>query len=658
MSKVSRKRVQIREHPDQRIPMPDGLHLSARVWRPMDGAPVPAVIEMIPYRKRDGTAARDEAIHPWIAAHGYACLRVDLRGTGDSEGVLTDEYTAEELADACAVIAWVAAQPWCTGAVGMMGKSWGAFNALQVAALQPPALKAVIAVCGTVDRFGEDIHFKGGCLLAENFGWASVMLSYSSRPADPALRADWREDWLARLDANPWLAPRWAGHQTRDAYWRHGSVCEDWSRLTVPILAIGGWADGYMNMVGALVRNAPGPVKGIIGPWVHLYPHMAVPGPRVGFLTEAVRWWDRWLKDIPTGVEDDPALRLFLQDHARPDPSAQDRPGHWIGLPARPATATLMLPLGVGGLGAHTRLPARIATPQTLGAASGEYFPTGDHAEMAGDQAADDALSLCFDGHRLARPMVLVGRAALRLSLASDQPLGFVVARLCDVAPNGTSARIAHGMLNLCHRAGSAAPHPMEPGRQVEVTLTLDAMAHRLAPGHRLRLALSNSYWPFLWPAPKAGTLTLTEGAIGLPILPDAAPDWQPPPPEPLPIPRQQQMRPGAWSRQTQTDPATGRQTLIIRDDTGDIQEPHGLTHGEAMEEVWEITPDDPLSARATTRWEQRLSRGHWSVRTLVETEMTGTETDLQMKARLTAWEGDSQVFQREWDSPVPRRFV
>jgi hypothetical protein len=399
-------------------------------------------------------------------------------------------------------------------------------------------------------------------------------------------------------------------------------------------------------------------VKGIIGPWVHLYPHMAVPGPRVGFLTEAVRWWDRWLKDIPTGVEDDPALRLFLQDHARPDPSAQDRPGHWIGLPARPATATLMLPLGVGGLGAHTRLPARIATPQTLGAASGEYFPTGDHAEMAGDQAADDALSLCFDGHRLARPMVLVGRAALRLSLASDQPLGFVVARLCDVAPNGTSARIAHGMLNLCHRAGSAAPHPMEPGRQVEVTLTMDAMAHRLAPGHRLRLALSNSYWPFLWPAPKAGTLTLTEGAIGLPILPDAAPDWQPPPPEPLPIPRQQQMRPGAWSRQTQTDPATGRQTLIIRDDTGDIQEPHGLTHGEAMEEVWEITPDDPLSARATTRWEQRLSRGHWSVRTLVETEMTGTETDLQMKARLTAWEGDSQVFQREWDSPVPRRFV
>lgn len=201
----------VKEVPDQRIAMPDGVLLSARLWRPVGAARVPAVIEMIPYRKRDGTAARDEAIHPFIAAQGYACLRVDLRGTGDSEGVLTDEYTPQELADACAVIAWVAAQGWCTGAVGMMGKSWGAFNALQVAALQPPALKAVIAVCGTVDRFGEDIHFKGGCLLGENFGWASVMLSYSSRPADPALRADWREDWLQRLEGNPWLAPAGSG---------------------------------------------------------------------------------------------------------------------------------------------------------------------------------------------------------------------------------------------------------------------------------------------------------------------------------------------------------------------------------------------------------------------------------------------------------------
>ncbi len=648
----------VKEVPDQRITMPDGIQLSARLWRQVGGGRVPAVIEMIPYRKRDGTAARDEAIHPFIAAQGYACLRVDLRGSGDSEGVLTDEYTPQELDDACAVIAWAAAQGWCTGAVGMMGKSWGAFNALQVAALQPPALKAVIAVCGTVDRFGEDIHFKGGCLLGRNFGWASVMLSYSSRPSDPALRVDWRQDWLARLEANPWLGPRWAGHQTRDAYWRHGSVCEDWSCLTVPVLAIGGWADGYMNMVGALVRNAAGPVKGIVGPWVHLYPHMAVPGPRIGFLTEALRWWDRWLKDMATGVEDDPALRLYLQDAATPDPAAQSRPGRWIGLPARPATGVLTLPLGPGGLGPGVQFPTDIATAQTLGAAAGEYFPTGDHGEMAGDQAADDALSLCFDGKPATKAMVLVGRANLRLTLASDQPTGFVVARLCDVAPDGTSQRIAHGMLNLCHYKDSADPRLMTPGQPVQVLLTLDAMSHRLAPGHRLRLALSNSYWPFLWPSAGAGVLTVMAGALGLPILPDEAPDWQPPPPEPLPPSRQKTLHPGSWSRETVFDPATGRQTLTIRDDTGDTVEPHGLTHGETVEEVWQITPDDPLSASAAIRWEQRLSRGDWRVRTLVETRMTATEADLRLQARLTAWEGDAQVFQRDWDDLVPRRFV
>ncbi|NJS40584.1 MAG: hypothetical protein HC783_18085 [Rhodobacteraceae bacterium] len=180
--------------------------------------------------------------------------------------------------------------------------------------------------------------------------------------------------------------------------------------------------------------------------------------------------------------------------------------------PLDTAVTTLTLALGPGGLGPEVRLPARIASPQTLGAAAGEYFPTGDHAEMAADQAADDALSLCFDGPPVKKPMVLVGRANLRLTLTSDQPTGFVVARLCDVAPDGTSSRIAHGMLNLCHRAGSADPQLVEPGQPVQVILTLDAMAHRLAPGHRLRLALSNSYWPFLWPSAHSTVLVVTAG--------------------------------------------------------------------------------------------------------------------------------------------------
>ena len=263
-------------------------------------SPVPAVLEYIPYRKRDGTLPRDETMHPYMAARGYACVRVDMRGNGDSDGVMTDEYTEQELSDACEVIAWLAAQPWCSGAVGMMGKSWGGFNGLQTAALRPPALKAVVTVCSTTDRFEDDIHFKGGCLLGENIGWGAVMLSYSSRPPDPDLRADWREVWLQRLEADALLAPVWASHQARDAYWKHGSICEDWQAIEVPVLSIGGWADNDMNTVSHLVTNLQVPVQGIVGPWVHQYPHMAVPGPRAGFLQIALRWWDRWLKGDET----------------------------------------------------------------------------------------------------------------------------------------------------------------------------------------------------------------------------------------------------------------------------------------------------------------------------------------------------------------------
>jgi hypothetical protein len=531
----------------------------------------------------------------------------------------------------------------------MMGKSWGAFNALQVAALQPPALKAVVAVCGTVDRFGHDIHFKGGCLMGENFGWASTMLSYSSRPADPALRPDWREDWLRRLDANPWLAPRWASHQTRDGYWRHGSVGDDWSRLQVPILAFGGWADGYINMVPALVENAPGPVRGIIGPWVHLYPHMGLPGPRIGFLAEARAWLDRWLKGEG---EVEAGLFRYVQHSAPPDACARHRPGHWIGPGGEIDRQRLTLGAGLGG-----DLPAPIATPQHLGLSAGEYFPTGDHGEMPGDQAADDALSVCFEGPVQDTALTLAGAPVLRLRLASDQPRAHVVARLCDVAPDGTSLRISHGMLNLSHRDDPAAPQPLPVGEVVEVTVPLDHLAHQMAPGHRLRLALSSSYWPFLWPLPVRASLTLEGGSLDLPVL-TAAPDWTPPAPEPLPEPRQTVTRPGQWSREATVDPLTGRHVLTISDDTGDTREPHGLTHGETVIERWEIAADDPLSARATITWDQRLSRGGWAVQTLAETGMTGNATHLRMTARVTAWEGKEKVFEREEAVEVPRDWL
>jgi len=131
--------VDVVEWPDVQIPPSDGTVLAARIWLPADAstAPVSAILEYMPYRKRDGTTVRDELTYPWFAEHGYAGVRVDIRGNGESQGLMTDEYLAQEQADALEVIDWIAAQPWCTGSLGMMGLSWGGFNALQVAALRP-----------------------------------------------------------------------------------------------------------------------------------------------------------------------------------------------------------------------------------------------------------------------------------------------------------------------------------------------------------------------------------------------------------------------------------------------------------------------------------------------------------------------------------------
>jgi putative CocE/NonD family hydrolase len=666
------------EEPDIGIVMSDGCRLSARVWMPEDAAahPVPAVLEYIPYRKRDGTTPRDEMMHPYVAGHGYACIRVDMRGNGDSEGLMADEYTIQELADACEVIQWLAAQPWCSGAVGMMGKSWGGFNCLQTAFLQPPALKAVISVCATTDRFADDIHYRGGCLLGENFGWGAVMLSFSSRPPDPALRADWREMWLARLQAEPWLAPVWADLQERSDYWKHGSICEDYARMQVPVLIWGGWADSYMNTVAAIVQNVPGS-KGIVGPWVHQYPHTAVPGPKVGFLAEAVRWWDRWLKGVQNGAEADPVYRAYMLHSEPPDASPRHRAGHWVAEavwpPARVSRKVLGLrsaasrpggftPPGpsVGYLGTDEgeAISGRIATPQHLGMNAGEFFPMGMNAEMPGEQRGDDALSLCFDGDVLKAPLEMLGAARVTLRLASDKPLGFVVARLCDVGPDGTSVRIAHGMFNLCHRVSRETPEPMVPGAVLEVGFDLDQMAYQVAPGHRVRLALSNSYWPFVWPAPEAGVLTVHGGSLELPVHEGSGAEWQPPAAETATPWQHRVIRPGKAARRIETDLLTGLNRLIVEDDLGDVENlSHGLITGETMSELWEIGAE-PTSARAVHVWEQRLSRGDWAVRTRAEAEMTCTATHLRMKATLTAWEGSEVVFTRHWDDQVERRFV
>ncbi|MEQ6202466.1 CocE/NonD family hydrolase [Sulfitobacter sp. HNIBRBA2951] len=642
--------------------MSDGTRLSARLWKPDDAAddPVPLILEFLPYRKRDGTCARDALTHPYFAARGYACARVDMRGNGDSHGVMEDEYTAQELSDAVEVIEWAAAQPWCNGRVGMMGISWGGFNSLQVAALAPDALKAIITLCSTVDRFADDIHYKGGCLLNENLGWGATMLSYSSRAPDPALRDDWREMWLERLENEPFLPATWLRHQRRDAYWQHGSVCEVFSAIKAKVLAVGGWGDAYKNTVPQLVEALDG-AKGIVGPWVHKYPHFAVPEPRIGFLQEALRWWDRWLKDIDTGVTDDPDYRAYLMDGVRPAAWYTERAGRWI---AEDTGATTHLPVQTlhltpeGGLDtAPHALTHTVASPAHCGAASGEYCAIWLGPEMPGDQRSDDALSSTFTSAPLAADMDIVGAARMTLALASDTPQGQIAVRLNHIHADGAATRITYGVLNLSHRTSAANPTPMTPGAVEDLSFDLDHIAYRVPAGDRIRVSISTAYWPLVWPAPEATQITLHSAAIALPqrpttggdevsfLPPDAADPW-----------KTEEIRPENHIRRQEVDMVTGIHSLVIEDDFGMVRDcDHGLITGSLARERWDIHPDDPLSARGSCDWEDTLERDDTRLRTRARCEMWSDATTFYLSAKVEAWENDTLVFTRDHEDAIAR---
>lgn len=654
---------EIEDLPDMGITLSDGCRLSARVWRPVDAGddPVPAILEYLPYRKRDGTCARDALTHPYFAKRGYACLRVDMRGNGDSQGLMEDEYSPQELADAVEVIQWIAAQDWCTGNVGMMGISWGGFNALQVAAMQPDPLKAIITLCSTVDRFADDIHYKGGCLLNENLGWGATMWSYSSRAPDPALVGDdWRAMWLDRLENEPFLPSVWLRHQRRDAYWQHGSVCEDFSAIKAATLAVGGWGDAYKNAVPKLVENLDAPTKGIVGPWVHKYPHFAIPEPRIGFLQEALRWWDRWLKGHATGVEDDPDYRPYLMDGVRPATWYTERPGHWLaesdGATSHLPTQTLNL-TNDGLSPTPAPLNRSVCSPHHCGASSGEYCAIWLGPELPGDQRADDALSTCFDGPALTADTDIVGAPRLNLTLSADKPQAQIAVRLCHVHPDGASTRITYGVLNLTHRDGAADPHPLAPGQTYDVALDLDHIAYRVPKGHVLRVAISTAYWPLIWPSPDTATLSLNAGTLTLPVRATATADeWVFPQPD-ADVPWQtHSIREASNSRRVETDMTTGETHLIIEDDFGKVQDAdHGLINGSIARERWTIHPDDPLSARGTCHWTDEMGRDDLSLRTETQCEMWSDTKFFHLRARIEAYEADTLIYEREVQDKIAR---
>ena len=638
----------------------------------VDTTPVAAVLEYIPYCKRDGTAARDEAMHPYFAGHGYAAIRVDMRGSGESDGGLLDEYLRQEQDDALEVIAWIAAQPWCDGKVGMMGKSWGGFNALQVAARRPPALKCIISVYSTDDRYADDVHYMGGCLLADNPGWAFTMFEHNTRPPDPALVGDsWRETWLERLRTNrPWIVD-WLVHQTRDDYWKHGSVCESYVDIEVPVYAIGGWADAYSNTVPRLLSNLRCPRKGLVGPWGHQYMHEAIPGPMMGFPDEALRWWDYWLKGKPTGIMDEPQYRVWMQQSIAPETWYPRRPGRWVAEPSWPSARIQSRTFALNETGLCDQASKgeiqRVKCVQTLGTANIFWGDDGGGAaQQPGDQREDDARSLCFDSGALDTAIEILGAPTVTLALEVDRTTAFICVRLCDVAPDGASTRVSFGLLNLTHRHGHETPQLLEPGTCYEVRVKLNDIAHRFSAGHQIRISLSSALWPMVWPSNTPVTLGIHPGVstLNLPIRPINPDDKKL---TALPAPAMSATDPVTVRR-----PASIPSTRVHRDVTSGVTEirqtiddgclyleRNGWCFGALTEIVQQIHEQDPLSARMTLQGVVTYAREDvCDIRVHLSHLVTADAACFYVQARMEAFDDDHPVFARSWLERIPRNGV
>jgi uncharacterized protein len=658
------------------IPMSDGCRLAARIWLPVDAQmnPVPAILEYIPYRKRDFTRARDEPMHHYFAGHGYAAVRVDLRGSGDSDGLLLDEYLQQEHDDALEAIRWIAQQPWCSGTVGMMGKSWGGFNSLQVAARRPSELKAIVTVCSTDDRYADDVHYMGGCLLNENLAWGSVLMSYNAYPPDPELVGErWRAMWRDRLEHAVFFPEVWLEHARRDDYWKHGSVCEDYDAITCPVYAIGGWADAYSNAIPRLLTGLKAPRKGLIGPWAHLYPHDGVPGPAIGFLQEALRWWDHWLKGIDTGMMAEPMLRVWMQESVPPKPFYKNRPGRWVAESQWPSPRITRkrhwLDAGRLSHAPATKAQLDFHSPQTTGLGAGEWCGFGAPGEAPLDQRGDDGCSLTFDSEPLQERTEILGAPVVTLEVAADQPVALIAVRLNDVARGGASTRVTYGLLNLTHRHGHEQPEPLEPGKRYLVRVTMNDVAHAFAAGHKLRLAISTSYWPIVWPAPQPVTVSLftDESFLDLPVRPpdptdDALRPFEPPE---RAAAETTELRPPPLKRIIERDRTTNETIYTVSSGRGDLDSAKltrikaiGLEVGHTMLKRFRIGEEEPGRAQAEIIQKTWFRRGAWNTRVETHSRFSSSPDDFQLEAELKAYEGDALIFTRTWSRRIKRDLV
>jgi putative CocE/NonD family hydrolase len=678
---------------DARIVVRDGVELSANIWRPVprDGGPdrFPAILEMIPYGKDSWRRAADTTRGEWFAARGFALCRLDVRGTGSSGGVALDEYTADETRDGFDAVEWLADRPWSSGAVGMWGISYGGFTSIQVAALRPPHLRAIVPVMATDDRYLDDVHYRGGCVtVSELSQYAVSQVAMNAMPPDAGFRGGgWRDEWRARLEATPpWLFA-WLRHQADGPYWRQGSLAPDYDAIEVPIFNIGGWHDSYVDPAFRMQARCPAPSHTLVGNWVHSWPHDAYPGPNLDELHEIARFFDRHLNGVDNGWDDEPAVVWFEHEYTDPEPFPAALSGTWRAASdyPHPGTTIRAWSFGQGILSDDV-----VADPgqdtfrhrPTTGTRGPLSWGAGDRPNgLARDLRPDESAGPTYTSEPLVEALVVLGVPEVVVHVEVDAPVATLSVRLSDVAPDGTSALVSAGVLNLTHRRSHASPESLRPGQVEEVTVPLRTAGYRWLPGHRLRVALASSLWPVLWPSPHPATFRVHRGGttpsrLGLPVIPpaggegDAAvpafkldpPDLRWPAPEAADGAGPPSADRPAW--RVETGVLDASTTVVVHGGGEDIV-PDGRRLYSAETIRMTAWDDDParaeLDADVVYRWQEReadrpdeLTR----IEIRARSRQASTASDFDLRVHLEVDVDDERFFEREWQETIPRHLV
>jgi predicted acyl esterase len=624
---------------DVRIPMRDGVHLSADVYRPNREGRFGAILEHIPYRKDDLRALQDRGQNVVLVEAGFVCVRADVRGTGSSEGVAVDEYTEAEQLDGVELVEWMARQPWCNGNVGSWGKSYGGFSCIQLAARRPRALRAIAPVYATDDRFTDDMHYDGGAVAAfELSNYPIRMIGMNALPPGDGEGAEFDARWRERIDSTPPWVLRWLTEQHDGPYWRGGSLRPDYGRIECPVFIVSGWHDGYRTAGLRMAQRLHSPWQLLAGPWTHVAPDRGVPAPTYPFMHELIRFFRAHLDPdagLPDGDER-PRSVVFIEEHDSPAETQDRVSGEWISSADWPRSASEQT-LTLGG-------PQTAPASAAVGVATGNWCPPPPDGGLFGDQRVDEARSACFETAPLSDAVALLGIPRVRFGVAHPGPRAIVSVKLNDVSPAGESQPVTRGAVNLACDGESV------------VELDLMATGWRFRPGHRIRIAVAANDWPCLWPLPSLQPIDVTTPVeLMLPGLPaDARPYAAPTDVVPVTWTEAETTdRPSRW--EPLTDPESGRSGIAAEDWWAFEFADEGLVCEEGHVYSTGVRDDDPLSARAEGRTRFRLRRPGLDVVALSSGRFSCTATEFVVELELEVTRDGEPFHRRSWRERIPR---